>query len=266
MGFLSRHKKIDATIERKLIEKVEVTPDGIVIHYQVGETHYLRELSGDRLNGAVPLASAPTTAKNPADQAPETKKGLVDLTRPVSKPLLKYRIENSFVEGSNTLTFGRDHPTTCNLSQVHDFIEIQVHLISQENPNLKDLYEQGHSIKEIAAQFNLAYSSVHRQLVRQQVTFRANKSVSFLENQRQTFKNSAPPAYGYCYLEGHLQKDPREYPILQIIEKQRQTGRTPTEIARYLDGKKLKTRHGKSWRQAHVFNIIQRLKITATNQ
>ena len=157
---------------------------------------------------------------------------------------------------------GRHPLRTCNLSQVHDFIEIQVHLISQENPELKALYEQGHSIKEIAALMSLAYTSVHRQLVKQQVSFRANKSVKFLQNQRQTFKNSAPPPYGFCYLDGRLQKDPREYPILQIIEKQRQTGRTPTEIARYLDGKKFKTRHGKPWRQAHVFNIIQRLKIT----
>jgi len=149
---------------------------------------------------------------------------------------------------------------------VHDFIEIQVHLISQVNPELKKLYEQGYSIKDIATQFNLAYSSVHGLLAKQGVTFRPKKSVSFLENQRQTFKNSAPPAYGFCYLDGRLQKDPREYPILRIIETQQQFGRTPTEIARYLDGKKLKTRRGKSWKQAHVFNIIQRLKFKATNQ
>ena len=93
------------------------------------------------------------------------------------------------------------------------------------------------------------------------MTFRANKSVKLLENQRQTFKNSAPPPYGFCYLEGRLQKDPREYPILQIIEKQRQIGRTPTEIARYLDGKGFKTRLGKAWTQAHVFNIVQRIKL-----
>lgn len=96
-----------AAIARKLIEKIEVTPDGILIHYHVGETHYLRELSADRLNGAVPLANAPSAAKSGLNQGPETKKGLVDLTRPITKPLLKYRTENSFVECSNTLTFGR---------------------------------------------------------------------------------------------------------------------------------------------------------------
>lgn len=155
---------------------------------------------------------------------------------------------------------GRDLPTTCNLSQVHDFIEISIHLITQENRDLRAFYEQGHSINEIADRLGLSYSTVRDQLARQGVTLRANKSVNFSRDQRQTFKNSAPPPYGFCYLEGRLQKDPREFPVLQIIEKQRQLGRSPTEIARFLSDKGFKTRHGKHWLQAHVFNIVQRLK------
>lgn len=50
------------------------------------------------------------------------------------------------------------------------------------------------------------------------MTLRPNKSVSFIGNQRQTFKSGAPPPYGYCYLDGALQKDAREYPVLQIID------------------------------------------------
>ncbi len=157
--------------------------------------------------------------------------------------------------------FGRHLPTTCNAIQVHDFIEISIHLISQENPDLRAFYELGHSIHEIADRLNLPYSTARAQLVKQGVTLRPKKSVSFLKNQRHTFKSSAPPPYGFCYLDGRLQKDSREYPTLQIIEKQRQLGRSPTEIARFLSGKSYKTHHGKTWRQAHVFNIIQRLKV-----
>lgn len=149
---------------------------------------------------------------------------------------------------------------------MHDFIEITIHLITQENHDLRAFYEQGHSINEIADRLGLPYSTARDQLARQGVTLRTNKSVSFSKDQRQTFKNSAPPPYGFCYLEGQLQKDPREYPILQIIDKQIQLGRSPTEIARYLSGKELKTRHGKSWRQAHVFKIVQRLKTSNLNQ
>ncbi|MBL7545531.1 MAG: hypothetical protein JNL11_17055 [Bdellovibrionaceae bacterium] len=169
-------------------------------------------------------------------------------------------IFREFISDFNILKFGRHLPTTCNLSQVHDFIQISIHLISQPNADFKTFYDQGYSIYEIAEQFGLSYSTVRNQLVKLGVTLRTNKSVSFSPNQRQTFKNSAPPPYGYCYLEGRLQKDPREYPILQMIEKQRQLGRTPTEIAKFLSGKGFKTRHGKLWRQAHVFNIVQKLK------
>jgi hypothetical protein len=108
---------------------------------------------------------------------------------------------------------------------------------------------------------NMAYSTVRDQLVRQGVTLRTNKAVSILKNSRQSFKNTAKPPYGFCYFEGRLQKDPKEFPILQIINKQRQLGYNPTEIARYLSGKGYKTRHGKIWRQPHVLNIVQRLKM-----
>lgn len=91
---------------------------------------------------------------------------------------------------------------------------------------MRALYEQGNSIEDVARLLGLSFSTVRRQLVKQRVTLRPNKSVSF-------------------------------------IEKQRQVGRTPTEIARYLADRKFKTRHGKVWNQALVFNMIQRLKISA---
>ncbi|MBL7555325.1 MAG: hypothetical protein JNM24_05845 [Bdellovibrionaceae bacterium] len=168
--------------------------------------------------------------------------------------------QNSSIRSSGNDKIGRHLPITCNLVQVHDFIEISIHLISQENNEFKAFYEQGHSIQEVADRLGFPFTTVRSHLVRMGVTLRPNKSVSFLGNQRQTFKSGAPPPYGFCYLDGQLQKDPREYPILQIIETQRQLGRTPTEIARILQGRKLKTRHGKIWNQAHVFNIVKKLK------
>lgn len=108
-----------ATIIRKLVAKIEVKPDGIVIHYHVGESHYLRELSDLQGADPNPLGKAAISAQNGLNQAPETKKGPVDLTRPSSKPLLKYRTENSIVECSNTLTIGREYRIrTCDIHLV----------------------------------------------------------------------------------------------------------------------------------------------------
>ncbi len=80
---------VQAAIIRKLVAKIEVTPNSIVIHYNIGESHYRRELG----------AADPMPSHNP-----ENKKGLVDLTRPFTKPLLKFSSDAC----SNTLKFGRE--------------------------------------------------------------------------------------------------------------------------------------------------------------
>lgn len=157
------------------------------------------------------------------------------------------------------LKIGSHLPTTCNSYFQHDFIEL-----FQNSPEgifaiCKPLYLQGRSLKEIVALTGFPYSTVRSQLVAGGLTLRANKSVSSSEILRQRFKNSTPPPYGYCYLDGRLQADPREYPILQIIEQQRRQGQNPTAIALYLNGRKIRPRKGKVWKQPTVYNIIQRL-------
>lgn len=166
-----------------------------------------------------------------------------------------------FFDRANFLVkIGSHHPATCNLSQIHDFIEIRLSIIRGKNADLKALYEQGFSIPDIANQLGMSTSSTRSHLLKIGVTLRAKGSVSFTQGKGKSFKSSSPPPYGYCYLDGQLHKDPREYPILQIIEKQTQNGRTPSEIARFLNDKKFKTRHGKTWRQSHAFNIVQKIK------
>jgi len=122
------------------------------------------------------------------------------------------------------------------------------------------LYKKGHSLKEISSMTGLPYSSIRDQLVKGGMSLRINKSVSLTKILCQSFKNSAPPPYGYCYLDGAIFKDPKEYPILQMIEQLCQRGETPTAIANYLNAKKIKTRKGKIWKQPTVFYIIERLK------
>lgn len=79
-----------AAIIRKLIQKIEVTESGIIIHYHVGKNHFIREYN-DKL-GSDTLNSNP---KNETGQA--------NLTRPVSKSLLKYKSSNFFYDAGSTL-------------------------------------------------------------------------------------------------------------------------------------------------------------------
>lgn len=137
--------------------------------------------------------------------------------------------------------------------------------LSDLGPELRALYEKGYSLKEISAETGIPYSTVRDQLVALGVTLRTNKSVSSTQALRQNFKSSAPPPYGYCYLEGRLQKDPREFPTLSIIQSLSQRGKNPTEIANHLNKLKKPTRTGKVWKQPTVYYIVQRLKTEAEN-
>lgn len=73
-------------------------------------------------------------------------------------------------------------------------------------------------------------------------------------------KQSALPYYGFCYFEGRVTKDPKEFPTLQIIYSRFGAGKTIQEIVLELNRKKLPSRKGKSWSWAAVQNIVNRIK------
>jgi hypothetical protein len=143
--------------------------------------------------------------------------------------------------------------------QQHDFTEYFEESVENIFAQTAPLYLKGHSLKEISAMTGFPYTSIRDQLAKGGVILRINKSVSSNEVLRQSFKNSAPPPFGYYYLEGALVKDPKEFPTLQMIDQLRLRGNSPTAIANRLNDKKIKTRKGNIWKQPTVYNIIQRL-------
>jgi hypothetical protein len=92
------------------------------------------------------------------------------------------------------------------------------------------------------------------------VTLRQNKAVSSEQILRQKFKSSTPPPFGYMYLEGRLQKDPKEFSTLQIIWKQWKLSKSATSITKYLNSKKIKTRNHKEWKRMTILNILERFE------
>lgn len=92
------------------------------------------------------------------------------------------------------------------------------------------------------------------------MTLRSSTKGNLKDKQRQHFKKFGPPPYGYCYLDGRLTKDPREYPVLQIIRQQWTLQKSLVDIAMYLNNKKIKTRSLKIWRPPIILKIIKRLE------
>lgn len=103
-------------------------------------------------------------------------------------------------------------------------------------------------------------STIRDRLAKGGVTLRTNKSVSATEILRHKFKNSTPPPFGYCYLEGRLQKDAKEFPVLQVIWRQWRLGQSASSIMKHLNTKKLKTRNLKEWKRETILNILERFE------
>lgn len=70
---------------------------------------------------------------------------------------------------------------------------------------------------------------------------------------------SAKPPFGFCYFQGQVIKDPREYPTLQLIQSLWKQGTSISSIVRKLDEKGIRTRMKKPWSYNVIKSIIGRL-------
>jgi len=71
-------------------------------------------------------------------------------------------------------------------------------------------------------------------------------------------KQGARPYYGFCYFDGEIVKDPREYPTLALIHILWTNKQTIHQIVKELNRRKLKSRTGRKWSWAAVSNIVKR--------
>lgn len=76
------------------------------------------------------------------------------------------------------------------------------------------------------------------------MTLRQSTRVSISDERRQHFKKAEPPPYGFCYVEGKLEKDHKEHQILRIIHQQWLLKKSLAEIAHHLNGRNYRTRSG----------------------
>lgn len=156
--------------------------------------------------------------------------------------------------------FGVANPFFCNVNQVHDFIEFRIKDFNYLYALVAPLYEKGLSIASISDQTGYAIGTIHNYLKNGGLTLRSSTKGDLTDKKRQHFKCFGPPPYGFCYLDGQFAKDPREYPVLQIIRQQRTLNKSSVDIAAYLNGKKFKTCSQCIWRPPLILKIIKRPK------
>lgn len=171
------------------------------------------------------------------------------------------RYTRIFAAGKN----GCPKPSTSNNWPPLDFIEY----FDRRSPRIIEivgpLYLKGLSITDIHKQTGIPRSSIHASLRANRHVLRPQKSVPFDRWRKGHGKTRNKPPYGWCFSQGELVKDSREYPIIQLIESLWKQGRTIGEIVRYLNENGYRSRLNRNWGYGVVKGIIQRVAIGATS-
>ena len=123
---------------------------------------------------------------------------------------------------------------------------------------IAEKYKNGSSLGQIAKLLGCSKSKIRTELKKAQVIIRP--SVTQETNQRpiNSFKQNALPYYGFCYFEGEINKDPREFPVLLKIHLMWSQGRNANDVTKALNQAKILSRKGKLWSWAAVKNILNR--------
>ena len=110
-------------------------------------------------------------------------------------------------------------------------------------------YQKGQSIADIAKVLGRSKSFVKLRLERAGIEPREKLSQAPHVRRIKRGKQGARPYYGFCYLEGEIVKDPREFPTLVLIHERWASKKTIHEIVKELNRKAIPSRKGKSWKE-----------------
>ncbi|MGZ3805994.1 MAG: recombinase family protein [Pseudobdellovibrionaceae bacterium] len=121
-------------------------------------------------------------------------------------------------------------------------------------------YQNGQSISDIAKVLGRSKCFVKLRLIRAGIEPREKLSQATPLRRSKRGKQGARPYYGFCYLEGEIVKDPREFPTLVLIHERWLSKKTTHEIVKELNRKKIPSRTGRSWSWAALQNILARFE------
>ena len=142
--------------------------------------------------------------------------------------------------------------------QAHDIITHSIKTRESKCAEFRALYEQGLSLRQIQSRTGNSKTKIRKTLSAAGVAIR-----DFSGNHRakldltQVVRPGNTP-FGYCYLEGKLVVDPREYKVVLEMYRLWKNGQSLRAISRHLNSQRVPTRFGKSWKHEVVKKIIER--------
>lgn len=116
------------------------------------------------------------------------------------------------------------------------------------------------SLSDLAQQTGMAQSTVREILIRAGVELRSRSAVPVATALRESGKRNILPYFGFCYIQGKVVPDQREYANLQTIYNLWKKGMNPNAIASELNSKKVPPRSASEWNRNSVVNILKRFE------
>lgn len=116
------------------------------------------------------------------------------------------------------------------------------------------------SLGDISKLLGFSKNKIRNILLKQGIILR---SVSNQVNRKCKIKSGKMavwPYFGFCYFQGKIIKEPKEYPTLQLIYRFWNEGKTNHEITLNLNKAKIPTRTGKSWSWSTIKYIVNRFE------
>ena len=123
---------------------------------------------------------------------------------------------------------------------------------------IAEKYQNGCSLGEIAKIIGCSKDKVRTELKKAGIAIRSSVTEATNRRSLKSGKQKALPYYGFCYFEGKIIKDPREFPVLSKIHFMWEQKKTIHQITQALNQGKVSPRRAELWSWLAVKNIVER--------
>ena len=167
---------------------------------------------------------------------------------------------NLSILSSGKKGFGSEHHRSPEFYQLHRKIELLAAQKQAIYSEFADLYKNGLSLSDITKQTSKSKSVIRASLLRDGIELRGNVAPPAVILKSLSGKSNTQPPYGFCYFQGKVVPNQKEYENLMLIYQLWKLETNPNRIADTLTEKKIQPRLAKSWNRNSVINILNRFK------